>query len=583
MVQLELEGDTVSTVVVTRDCANVVCEGGEQCRAGVCVSPECSPERPDLCPEPECASDTDCAAGLDVCAVARCASGVCLTGQDAASCGAGEVCNPFDGCIPESCATPRSQVIANWDVVPRQTLRGPTDLGVMAFHEHGSRVVFSVDGAEVGRSASPTMNARTGAPEHIVTLDPADYPDGPLILSARAEPLCLGHDARDLPDLMLFVNAGGTLAEEARYVDCIAGSDEAAGTELDPFRSVDRALSDVPDGGTVWLAAGDCYIWPSDDAARERWTTIRPLEGLPAGAVEMRLRDPDAMASVHTRLRFVNVRLTAGVPDRFTRIVEVQEGGALWLDGTELDADPPDNEAQLNAPIYLTDGLVHGISQVRPLFMRGTRVRNVRQCIGIQTNHIAVNVDVVGVGRAAIIGGFHPDGFVENLIVYGVRATRMGPQSLFGIQGRTQDVAIVNTLVESHPPGQVGAAQLLGGWEHALFWHLTVVGTPTIIRGEVLRVAVENGLFLQLGESEEPVGWRVRNNHYLVPNSSGETLGDFFTLGDAAFVDAANDDYRLSPESPATNTGRELLDVPFDALGRPFGAGSRAAGAFAPE
>ena len=37
-------------------------------------------------------------------------------------------------------------MIANWDAVPHQAFDGVFEIGVVAFHEHGTEVAFTVDG-----------------------------------------------------------------------------------------------------------------------------------------------------------------------------------------------------------------------------------------------------------------------------------------------------------------------------------------------------------------------------------------------------------------------------------------------------
>ncbi len=102
-------GIKVVTVLLTRDCLGVVCPdpGGDPaataCFAGRCVPEDCTEETADGCGPRGCATDADCPAS-SACATARCLpSGRCFAEPDPARCGAGEVCHPDEGCIPEAC------------------------------------------------------------------------------------------------------------------------------------------------------------------------------------------------------------------------------------------------------------------------------------------------------------------------------------------------------------------------------------------------------------------------------------------------------------------------------------------------
>lgn len=102
----DVRDDVGRTVVITRDCRGVECP--EACVGGRCVSTECSPESPELCPEPQCTVDTDCQATA-ACAVATCLDGTCY--QAAGPCGVDQFCDPDAGCrsksgMPLSCENP---------------------------------------------------------------------------------------------------------------------------------------------------------------------------------------------------------------------------------------------------------------------------------------------------------------------------------------------------------------------------------------------------------------------------------------------------------------------------------------------
>ncbi|MCZ7686092.1 MAG: hypothetical protein M5U28_47960 [Sandaracinaceae bacterium] len=104
-VNVLVRGPTAATVLITRDCALVACPGAEDppdaitCVGGRCAVPECTPENPEACPEPECTSDAQCDEGSG-CVVGLCADGVCLRAAQDSRCAGGEWCHPDEGCTP---------------------------------------------------------------------------------------------------------------------------------------------------------------------------------------------------------------------------------------------------------------------------------------------------------------------------------------------------------------------------------------------------------------------------------------------------------------------------------------------------
>ncbi|MCB9597581.1 MAG: hypothetical protein H6719_32985 [Sandaracinaceae bacterium] len=96
---------TAVTVLITADCAGVVCPGvgdspeSTYCLAARCVPQECrdDPTAPG-CPEPECTSDGDCSA-VAACAQGRCTGGACYVEPLDERCGSGATCHIERGCI----------------------------------------------------------------------------------------------------------------------------------------------------------------------------------------------------------------------------------------------------------------------------------------------------------------------------------------------------------------------------------------------------------------------------------------------------------------------------------------------------
>lgn len=74
------------------------------------------------------------------------------------------------------------------------------------------------------------------------------------------------------------------------------------------------------------------------------------------------------------------------------------------------------------------------------------------------------------------------------------------------------------------------------------------------------RFVIEDGAFITLGQ------WQA---------ATGQDGNSILAAPGAVFQDAANDDYRLGPASPAVDAGETRADVPADIAGttRPRGAG----------
>ncbi|MFK7991752.1 MAG: RCC1 domain-containing protein [Sandaracinaceae bacterium] len=94
-IQLRNAPQTV-TVVITRDCVGVMCDGQAVCVGGECVDPTCSPEQPDACPD-MCSSDDACVTSGPDCVVGQCAEGICFEVADDTLCGGG-ICEAQAGC-----------------------------------------------------------------------------------------------------------------------------------------------------------------------------------------------------------------------------------------------------------------------------------------------------------------------------------------------------------------------------------------------------------------------------------------------------------------------------------------------------
>lgn len=93
------ETSLVITMLVTRDCFNVICPDPLTCLVGVCVPQDCLDGSTfDGCPAVTCSGDDMCPPFPIECTDALCLEGRCYPFPDHEECGEAEWCNPDEGC-----------------------------------------------------------------------------------------------------------------------------------------------------------------------------------------------------------------------------------------------------------------------------------------------------------------------------------------------------------------------------------------------------------------------------------------------------------------------------------------------------
>ncbi len=472
-------------------------------------------------------------------------------------------------------------------------------IGVVAFHETGVTVEFFVNGEKVAESKMPTPNPRTRVVEYQFTLDPAAYADGPLLLTATAQPKGEGHESRVLAELTLYANSGGSLSiDHVLWADAENGSDETGdGTETSPFATLQKAVAEVAEGGTVYLKAGKNYKLTSLTKSKEkRWTTISSAPGLTADDVHILTYGPDKSSSGRygrSMVRWKNVSVYCDRPKAgYGNIMYFEKGMLTWFDGSVIyDANGRFAGTQpfngKGAKVYLTDSLQRDLANAGGGFQRNVKMKDI--CSDIfraHSNLVAINVsiDTIDRGDTAAHPDFFqlhsPNGVEENLIVYNVRAVNMGAQGIFGGGGEVKDAAFVNILLEKRPKDSHLKSQLTGTWTHVLFWNMTIDSQTFMFRrvAGLTEIDVRNCIFQNV-TSEDPAhpGIRVQNSHF---SSSKLKLGENATQGDPEFVSQEESDYRLSKTSPAYQSGEPLPGVPADMDGYPYDPARPNRGAF---
>ena len=392
--------------------------------------------------------------------------------------------------------------IANWDVVPYQTLDTPFNLGVVAFHANGIKTVtFSVNGGPWKSVSAMTANPQTantsgvgqatnGIVEYWLTLDPSLFPsDGPIEVRAVAYPN--NGVPRALAPLYLNVNAHHTLNPLSLYVSP-AGSDSTGdGSAAKPFATIQRAAnywmyknsSTTPiDGSTIYLQPGNyqltstAYYFPNTSTG---WLNIQPVPGVDRSQVVISgWGDPNTDQGWGLRTKLMHFSNITFAPQNATNqsIFRTTTGtqSSLWLDqcvltgpGAAVDAGWTSNNF---VAIYITNT---SQSECRDS-LGGTLIRSVSVYhIGsdaFSNSRTVINSSAIATGfgldpatdtfHADIYQFYNPGNTTQNVILYGVTADvggMTGGQGFFAGAGESlKDIAFVNCTVTNQDPNYGG-------------------------------------------------------------------------------------------------------------------------------
>ncbi len=484
--------------------------------------------------------------------------------------------------------------VARWDVVPWQRLHQPFKAGVVAFHETGVKVAFSVrsNGAEIATAVAenPTLNDRVNVWEYWVELKPAALPAGPLVVHATALPLGEGHEPLELAPLHLTVRKAPPIRQPV-WVDCTHGSDAAAGTEAAPLQSLAAAVKAAPVGGVIYLKPGRSYSANAlrGGRSREFWTTIAAAPGVARDQVEIGPGRPGT-----DKLRFCSVTLYSDPPTRKYNTILAGENGrtAVWVDDCTLTnrkgrwgggGNPFGN--RYNA--YVTGGLTTEMDNGPAcVLMRGHQIRTISSDV-FTGARMAINSHARDIDPGET--GAHPDfhqshvhdrSTFKSVILYNCSGLESKAQGFFG--HNLAESAFVNCLYVKRPSHF--RSQYSGPMKHVLFFHITLPNQPFLWRDDFkgenvhVRNCVFSSMGLYAGKGEPDIsGVHLRHNHFLQKKAMGREP----TVGEALFIDATAGDYRLEPACPAARTGMPLQCVPADMDGKPHGRPAPSRGCYA--
>lgn len=509
-------------------------------------------------------------------------------------------------------------VIANWDAVPGQEFDSVMKLGVVAFHEAGADVRFTVNGGTPIIVTEPTLNDQTGVWEYWIPLDPRDYSDGPVAITARAYPAHNPGDteARDLPALTLIANSRGTLTRIPVWADCTAGSDTGGdGSEAQPYRTLEKAYTVAGSGGTVYLKEGACYAITNTLPAKnyDRWTTISAAPGLVRSQVKVRGGGSTSGRFAENMVKWQNLEIFKDDPitGTYATIMYFEPAHRIWFDNVEIynvngsHLVSVDTFNTQGARYFMTNSVIRNVSNAGGYWQRNCTIKNIGADVWRPSDgSFYVNIDIDNMDYAPgahpdLIQFYNPGTRVDNVIVYNVYSTNMRSQGLFG--GPADNVAFVNLMLEkvADSDGNNDMLSQLSDYNHLLIWHSTFRNLGLFLRTPPFNNSdVENNVFTTFYSGGNPAptslpGLTARHNHLRtrIWTQTNGPLGTGYTEGDPLFVseapvsgpyhDPSAYDYHLTLASPAYKTGVPMECVPADIRGIPYNLVNPSPGAFA--
>jgi len=369
---------------------------------------------------------------------------------------------------------------AHWDVIPYQRVSKTFRAGVVAFHEKGVTVDFTVNGKKVASVDSPKFNGRTKVVEHFFVFDATQYKDGPVTVGATAT--APGEEPYRLPDIVLYANANKTLGSRSTcWVDPVNGNDFAAGTKDAPVKFMKQAFVKAGDGGTIFLMPGIYQAkMIGGGLNRKYWTLVTPAPGVDRSQVKF-----VAGRTGTDKIHFKNVELFCSVKSGYGAIVMGESGETMgWFDNCRfynrhgrIDGATTPFGNRLRA--FVTGGTTENIG-TGPFaeIVRGHEISGVSGDAFSGSNGLMVNctvndIDAIGnvVERDFYRAFATGDSWVHDTIVYNCNVVGCNGRAFSGT--RFRDSAIVNVTVEACAPATVHT-QFFGPVENVLFANITV-------------------------------------------------------------------------------------------------------------
>lgn len=456
----------------------------------------------------------------------------------------------------ENGAQPGPSVIANWDIVPNQVIpfsvTGLPDTpssfkaGVVAFHEAGVDVEFRINGVSAQRIESPEYNDRTDVWEYFITINPSNYADGPIILSATAYTDSGDYKPKKLEDITLYMNSGGTynIGSKIKYADAVSGDDATGdGSSGNPYKTLEKAYNEVGSGGIVYLEAG-IYSAQSEleNMNYDMWTTVTRSPSTTDLSDVIITSGNFRENNIHWH----EVTLQRNDTEDYSTALVFLEDQNIWISSVDIDGQnrtqSGDSFNVQKSNIYLTDSTIHDINNAFSTthFARNIDVTSVgADVIRAATDQLFVNITVQDINKTTteahcdIIQFQTPGDYTDNVILYNFKATAMASQGIFGTDDTqyASNLAFVNIIFDQ-VEGDTGHFSQVKNMEHVLIWHLTSdeAGFSVRVPDSVSTFIVHNNIFYTFSAQEETSleGSAVSNNHF----TSSNPFGTDYTTGD---------------------------------------------------
>ncbi len=371
--------------------------------------------------------------------------------------------------------------VARWDVVPHQRVEGKFNVGVVAFHEKGVDVSFTVNGKKVWTAKKPSRNKRTGVVEYVFPFDASKYKDGPVTIGATAT--TPDEKPYELPVLPLYANSGKTLGStDIIWVDAKRGNEFASGTQDEPFKSLKHGVQKAGDGGTVYLMPGT-YEMKLIGGGKDRkyWTLVSPAPGSEKGSVKV-----EGGRSGTEKLHFKDIDLFCDVEAGSTGSIAFGEGGDTmgWFEDcrfTNLKGRTGGNVRPFGSKLraFVTGGetsdMTHGPNAE---LVRKHVIKDISGEALTGGDLLAVNVNVSGIdpeGAEVVDSNLYqafaqPPSWIENVILYNVIAKKCNCRGLVGRQLRNS--AFVNLGFATSGAGSKDVTHFEAGLENVIFARL---------------------------------------------------------------------------------------------------------------
>jgi hypothetical protein len=498
--------------------------------------------------------------------------------------------------------------IGRWDVVPYQTVTGDFNIGVVAFDIAGiDHVDFSLNGGAWTPVTAMAMNPTTNTWEYTATIHTADVPDGPMEVRAivwprAGTPRVLGGAmptgySNGQFSLFLTSNGHGTIAPPSVYVRA-SGNDSNNGSTTSPVRTIARAaaiLGSNANGATIYVGEGDFASIGGSASATTRWLNLVGEPG--TNPANVRIIGPSAgsglygVAMLHVKNMTIVLPAWVNGQTNYAVFETTTPSSRLWMENCTIQNVNLDRHVRVaplcnGSDMFATDTIFREVDggPYGSVVARNVQVLGMINA-GFSNSSLVVNCKVDNI---EFYGGYHPDVYqlyrpgqaVDNIIIYGLRATNCDSQGLnIGASASVSNMAMVNVLIQKTGASSM-ASQMGTGFNHMLLWDSTLLqGITWYGCTNLANVSFRNNVFTGfwyydwntrdagIAALQGALGPHSSQNHYVAPLQNGPfALGSAYTTGDPMLVDAANGNFRPAAASPIR--GRVLIPlVPADAAG----------------